>query len=359
MSYGYYPYYQMNQSTIDSYKHHQQQPQYYSNRSYSTESESQQQFNKMAPVSSNWLNTGLNASYNQYSQPGYQTPQTYGQIDHSQGYYNQFPQQFDSQKSYTQQSSKSNRSHRTDRESQTASQHSLTANTVNDDMNQLTPQIEAAYEEASNTTKRRQSVVKRQVITMPGGPGKVQQVVRRLPTPTPDVIERVFIVKPERDTVNLIIERPMTPPIQYKDKTVYGKSRRPLVNPKIIPVASRQYYQQLENYPYHQYQQMYLQNYQQAYQNIQSAEDYQQQQQPSIEAPRGYLIAPTNYDENKSIIQSYPEQQQQAPAQQQTFSTNVLQPYNPPMLEQYQSPQMNNTYMGYQPNQYGSVMNQF
>ncbi len=65
-------------------------------------------------------------------------------------------------------------------------------------------------------------------------------MVRRLPTPTPDVIERVFIVKPQRDTVNLIIERPSTPPAQYKDKTVYGKQRRPLINPKIIQVPSRQ-----------------------------------------------------------------------------------------------------------------------
>jgi len=107
-----------------------------------------------------------------------------------------------------------------------------------EDLTQLEPQIEAAYEAA--TGQRRQSVIKRQVITIPGQPGRVQQVVRRLPTPTPDVIERVFIVKPQRDTVNLIIERPSTPPAQYKDKTVYGKQRRPLINPKIIQVPSRQ-----------------------------------------------------------------------------------------------------------------------
>lgn len=356
MSYGYYPYYQMNQSNTDAYRQ-QQQPQYLSNRSYSTESENDQQYNKMAPVSSNWLNTGLNASYNQYSQPGYTTP-SYGQIDYSQGYYNQFPQQYESQKSYTQQSNTSNLSHRlSGRESQhTASQHSTaTVNNLSDDMNQLTPQIEAAYEEASNTTKRRQSVVKRQVITMPGAPGKVQQVVRRLPTPTPDVIERVFIVKPERDTVNLIIERPMTPPVQYKDKTVYGKSRRPMVNPKIVPVASRHYYQQLENYPYQQYQQMYMQPaYQQVYQSIQGSEDQQQsqqQQQAAIEAPRGYLITPTTYSENTSVVQSFSQQPEYA--SQKTFSTNVLEPYNPPMLDQYQS-QMTGPFMGYQATQYGS-----
>jgi hypothetical protein len=49
----------------------------------------------------------------------------------------------------------------------------------------------------------------------------------------------VFIVKPQRDVVNLVIERPGTPPAQYKDRTVMGKQRRPLINPRIIRVAPR------------------------------------------------------------------------------------------------------------------------
>ena len=106
-----------------------------------------------------------------------------------------------------------------------------------DELSQLAPQIEAAYEAA--TGQRRQPVIKRQVITVPGTPGRVQQVVRRLPTPTPDIVERVFIVKPQRDVVNLVIERPGTPPAQYKDRTVMGKQRRPLINPRIIRVAPR------------------------------------------------------------------------------------------------------------------------
>jgi hypothetical protein len=81
---------------------------------------------------------------------------------------------------------------------------------VLDEFSQLAPQIEAAYEAA--THHRRQPVIKRQVITVRARLAKVQQVVRRLPTPTPDIVERVFIVKPQRDIVNLVIERPGTPP---------------------------------------------------------------------------------------------------------------------------------------------------
>lgn len=126
-----------------------------------------------------------------------------------------------------------------------------------DDLSQLAPQIEAAYEAA--TGQRRQPVIKRQVITVPGSPGKVQQVVRRLPTPTPDVVERVFIVKPQRDVVNLVIERPGTPPAQYRDRTIMGKQRRPLINPRIVRVAARsqitQYQTPQNSYNYSQCQQ--------------------------------------------------------------------------------------------------------
>lgn len=121
----------------------------------------------------------------------------------------------------------------------------------NDQLANLAPQIEAAYEAAS--TQRRQPVIKRQVITVPGTPGRIQQVVRRLPTPTPDIIERVFVVKPQRDVINLVIERPGTPPAQYKDRTVMGKQRRPLIHPRIVRVPARSQFQQL------QYQPQYLQ----------------------------------------------------------------------------------------------------
>jgi hypothetical protein len=184
-----------------------------------------------------------NTSYTPHYTGSYQQQQVVSAMPTSSGQHRNYHQQ--------QQHSSSSRSH-----SGTGSQANLNrgggsssvggggggggggSDSQSEDLTQLEPQIEAAYEAA--TGQRRQSVIKRQVITIPGQPGRVQQVVRRLPTPTPDVIERVFIVKPQRDTVNLIIERPSTPPAQYKDKTVYGKQRRPLINPKIIQVPSRQ-----------------------------------------------------------------------------------------------------------------------
>jgi len=202
----------------------------------------------------------------------------------------------------------------------------------------------AAYEAA--TGKRRQPVIKRQVITLPGVAGRIQQVVRRLPTPTPDIIERVFIVKPQRDTVNLIIERPATPPVQYKDKTVYGKQRRPLINPKIVTVAPRHMYpQQIEQAPTDQ--PMMLMQQQQPTRTYES-QSFQQ------DKPKGYLIAPVKYDEQNGPVQGY-SQLEGAPTFSQTNTSNVMQPYVP--FDQYS--QGNTAYMGY-PSQYSTpygVMN--
>jgi hypothetical protein len=103
--------------------------------------------------------------------------------------------------------------------------------------NALAPQIEAAYEAAA--LHRRQPVIRRQVIQVPGNPGQVKQIVRRVPTPIPDVIERVFVVKPQRDIVNLVIERPTTPPPQIKNRTIVAKSRKPVINSQVVRVAPR------------------------------------------------------------------------------------------------------------------------
>jgi len=101
----------------------------------------------------------------------------------------------------------------------------------------LAPQIEAAYEAAA--LHRRQPVVRRQVIQVPGNPGQVKQIVRRVPTPIPDVIERVFVVKPQRDVVNLVIERPTTPPPQVKNRTIVAKARKPVIHSHVVRVPPR------------------------------------------------------------------------------------------------------------------------
>lgn len=316
--YGYYPYFtQQNYSGAFN-------QQCYAPPSCSTTSESDTQFNQ-APVSSNWLYQGTNAtSYNPYIQsyPGYVSPQSYNTM------FTQYAPT--EEKTFTQQSHKSQKTELSRAGSPVSQRLTEPQQNVSEDLNQITPQIEAAYEAA--TGKRRQPVVKRQVITMPGEAGRVQQVVRRLPTPTPDVIERVFIVKPQRDTINLIIERPATPPVQYKDKTVYGKTRRPIINPKIVSVAPRHMYQQLENG-----------GYPQGYQAVQDYAAYQHQ--ASSEHAQGYLLSPLRYDEQGKIVENYDQSQQSYLKEQTldpTFSTSILQPYNPPMLEQYQHQ------MGYQ-----------
>jgi hypothetical protein len=47
---------------------------------------------------------------------------------------------------------------------------------------------------------------------IPGAPGKVHEVVRRLPTPTADVIDKTIIEQPGQDVINVVYERPLTPP---------------------------------------------------------------------------------------------------------------------------------------------------
>lgn len=350
-----------------------QQQQYYTNpptSSFSTNSENDVINAYTGPVASNWLNQGTNATPYQQQNP-YTQQQTYfsSQDYQTPSYNNAYKQQnMDTQSGQSDTrtfTSRSNRSKKSSHESRAQSRTSeIISEALRDDVNQLTPQLEAAYEAA--TGKRRSPVIKRQVITMPGQAGRVQQVVRRLPTPTPDVIERIFIVKPQRDTINLIIERPCTPPVQYKDKTIYGKSRRPIINPKIVSVQPGHYYPQLESAPY----QNQLQ-----FQNQQAIQDQV--------APVGYLLAPVRVNEGNntvqtmammgqqnvmnemqmptsSVMQTYTAQNAQNVQNQQnlshapTFSTNVLQPYNPPMFDQYQ--QQMGAFQGYQggyPNQFG------
>lgn len=87
--------------------------------------------------------------------------------------------------------------------------------------------------------RRRQPVLRRQIISVPGAAGRVQQVVRRLPTPPPDVIERVYVEKPQRDVVNFLIERPSTPPPRVQEKRVVERPHGPVINQQVVRVAPR------------------------------------------------------------------------------------------------------------------------
>jgi hypothetical protein len=108
----------------------------------------------------------------------------------------------------------------------------------------------------------RRPMFRRQVITVPSQqPGRVACVNRRLPTPPPDVIERITVIKPPRDIINLCIEKPCQPGPCFQEKTVCGKvlkidlkiyffrlnllnilffqPRKPLIQPRVVQVAPR------------------------------------------------------------------------------------------------------------------------
>lgn len=62
--------------------------------------------------------------------------------------------------------------------------------------------------------------VHKEVTKVPGVPGQVKEVIKRLPTPTADLIEKTFIEQPGQDTINVIYERPTTPPPNIVEKRV-------------------------------------------------------------------------------------------------------------------------------------------
>jgi len=52
----------------------------------------------------------------------------------------------------------------------------------------------------------------KEVTKVPGAPGQVHEVIKRLPTPTADLIDKTIIEYPGQDVVNVVYERPTTPP---------------------------------------------------------------------------------------------------------------------------------------------------
>lgn len=58
----------------------------------------------------------------------------------------------------------------------------------------------------------------REVTKVPGAPGKVTEVIKRLPTPAADVIDRTIIELPGQDVINVVYERPSSPPPNVVEK---------------------------------------------------------------------------------------------------------------------------------------------
>ena len=145
--------------------------------------------------------------------------------------------------------------------------------------------------------KRRPPVLRRQVIKVPGPAGRVQQVVRRIPTPQPDVIEKVFVVKPQRDVVNLLIERPGTPPPQVQERREVEPAHRPVITQQVVRVEPRTKAAQIQVAPQpiqQQPQQIPLASYPVAYQTA-----YQTGYQT------GYQTYPSTYSYGASVYSGY------------------------------------------------------
>ncbi len=136
-------------------------------------------------------------------------------------------------------------------------------------------------------------MLRRQVITVPAQfPGRVAQITRRLPTPAPDIIERITVVKPPRDVVNLCIEKPTQPEPCFQAREICGKAKKPLIQPRVISVAPRSNpcvstqaqqspcnQQQQFQQPLPQYQQQSISQYQpQSYGQQYGQQQYGQQQ---------------------------------------------------------------------------------
>lgn len=80
------------------------------------------------------------------------------------------------------------------------------------------------------TTQSRVPHIHKQLVKVVGTPGKVQELVQRLPTPVPDCIEKTVVETPGQDTINLVYERPLTPPPQIVEKHIIEAPPPPIIN---------------------------------------------------------------------------------------------------------------------------------
>lgn len=100
-------------------------------------------------------------------------------------------------------------------------------------------QIQQQVDAVAMTTQR-QPMLYRQVFTVPGPPGKVRTVVKRLPTPPFDVIEREIYVEEQPDHLVVQIEKPQTPPPMVKERQIIKPAyNKPIVHTEVVKVRPR------------------------------------------------------------------------------------------------------------------------
>ena len=98
-------------------------------------------------------------------------------------------------------------------------------------------QIEDAYKAVAALANRK-PLIRRQIVQVPSQPGQVRQIVRRIQTPQPDILERVYVVEPQQNYVDLVVERPSTPPPQLRSRTIYASPKQ-VLNEQVVKVPSR------------------------------------------------------------------------------------------------------------------------
>lgn len=72
-------------------------------------------------------------------------------------------------------------------------------------------------------------------------PGKVLNVVHRLPSPDGDIIEKTHVIQQEPDIINLHIQRPRTPESTVVERRVFIQSDKPVIRHRISAVEPRSY----------------------------------------------------------------------------------------------------------------------
>jgi len=96
-------------------------------------------------------------------------------------------------------------------------------------------EIDARVNSVAAATSRA-PVVKKETIPVEGPLGRVMNIVKRLPTPAPDVVERTTVIKPHKDHVHVTIERPVTPPTVVTHQQVVEDPGLPVVNHQVVAV---------------------------------------------------------------------------------------------------------------------------
>lgn len=95
--------------------------------------------------------------------------------------------------------------------------------------------------------QRRQGRVRRQTVRLPDQSTTTRQIRHRLPTPEPDILERIYICRQRSEIIEEIIEEPTTPPPRVQERTVIEQTGPPKVLRKMIRVPPRS-----QNYQYEQ-----------------------------------------------------------------------------------------------------------